>query len=106
MKDRMAGLAGEVELIRIETERFEATIGGTVDKVNLRLVEVETQMQEQHMDVETAVQLERLEEVERALLVLDPTQFVRKADLNGAATAHSTQYSAPDTFSPPVDAQR
>jgi hypothetical protein len=43
----------------------------------LRLTEVETQLQDQAMDTETAVQLERLEEVERALIALDPSQFVR-----------------------------
>jgi ribosome maturation factor RimP len=104
MKDRMVGVAGEVELIRIETERFEKTLGETIDKVNLRLVEVETQLQEQHLDVQTAVQLERLEEVERALLALDPDQFVRRSDLDGPVDAD--QFSAPAPFSPPVDAQR
>ncbi len=80
LKDRMAGVAGEVELIRIETERFQESIGESMDKTNLRVVELETQMQEQHLDVETAVQLERLEEVERALIALDPSQFVRRTD--------------------------
>lgn len=108
MKDRMGGLAGEVELIRIENDRFQSTVGETIDKVNLRLVEVETQLQEQHLDVETAVQLERLEEVERALLALDPTQFVRKSDLgpNGAANGSTPHFSAPTTLSPPVDVPR
>ena len=80
MKDRMTGVAGEVELIRIETERFQESMGESLDKTNLRVVELETQMQEQHLDVETAVQLERLEEVERALIALDPGQFVRRTD--------------------------
>ena len=34
------------------------------------------------MDVSEAVQLERLEEIERALIELDPNQFVRKVDVN------------------------
>jgi hypothetical protein len=110
MKDRMAGLAGEVELLRIETERFEASTGQTIDKVHLRLVEVETQLQEHHLDVDTAVQLERLEEVERALLVLDPTQFVRKSDLdgttNGASSPATEPSAASHAFSPPVDVPR
>jgi len=87
MKDRMTGVAGEVELIRIENERFQESMGDSLDKTNLRLVELETQMQEQHLDVETAVQLERLEEVERALIALDPSQFVRKGETTGGAVA-------------------
>ncbi len=80
MKDRVASAAGEVELVRIEVERFQKTMGESLDKTVGRIVEIETQMQEQHLDVETAVQLERLEEVERALLFLDPSQFVRRED--------------------------
>ncbi len=72
MKDRVASAAGEVELVRIEVERFQKTMGESMDKTVGRIVELETQMQDQHLDVETAVQLERLEEVERALLALDP----------------------------------
>lgn len=80
MKDRVGGLAGEVELVRIEVERFQKSMGEQMDKSIGRIVELETQMQEQHMDVDTAVQLERLEEVERALIALDPGQFVRRED--------------------------
>ncbi len=83
MKDRMTGVAGQVELIRIDNERFQESMGDSLDKTNLRLVELEEQVQEQHLDVETAVQLERLEEVERALIALDPNQFVRKGEAGG-----------------------
>ena len=82
LKDRVGGLAGQVELIRIETERFQESMGQTMDRAVVRIVEVETQLQEQHLDVETAVQLERLEEVERALIALDPNQFVRRSDVS------------------------
>jgi hypothetical protein len=134
MKDRMGSVAGEVELIRIETERFQESMGQTMDKSVMRIVELETQLQEQHLDVETAVQLERLEEVERALIALDPSQFVRRTDVspnghtatgngangngangngtNGSASAAddvspsaSAPFSAPTPFSPPVNAQ-
>ncbi|HYN32534.1 MAG TPA: hypothetical protein VES40_07915 [Ilumatobacteraceae bacterium] len=111
LKDRVAGLAGEVELIRIETERFQESMGQTMDKAVVRIVEVETQLQEQQLDVETAVQLERLEEVERALIALNPDQFVRRSDaaatsshINGASLT-STSFAPPATFSAPVDAQ-
>jgi len=77
LKDRVRSAAGEAELVRIEMERFQASTSATIDKTTMRLTEVETQMQDQAMDTETAVQLERLEEVERALIALDPSQFVR-----------------------------
>ena len=41
--------------------------------------EIEAQLADT-MDVSEAVQLERLEEIERALLELDPDQFVRKVE--------------------------
>jgi uncharacterized phage infection (PIP) family protein YhgE len=96
MKDRVASAAGEVELVRIEVERFQKSVGESLDKAVGRLVELETQVQEQHMDVETAVQLERLEEVERALLALDPGQFVRRDE----AAAPHTPAAAPSPVAP------
>ncbi len=88
LKDRFGGVAGEVELMRIEAERFQESVSATIDKTVGRLVDLETQVQEQHLDVETAVQLERLEEVERALIALDPNLFVLRSDVDsGAARA-------------------
>ncbi len=97
MKDRVASAAGEVELVRIEVERFQKSMGESMDKTVGRIVEIETQLQEQHMDVETAVQLERLEEVERALLALDPSQFVRRDEATSAFVgSRSEPVSPPD----------
>ncbi len=108
MKDRVASAAGEVELVRIEVERFQKSMGESMDTTVGRIVELETQMQEQHMDVETAVQLERLEEVERALLALDPDQFVRRDEAaqpmsNGAADPLSP-LTPPTPFEPQASA--
>jgi len=109
MKDRVNGLAGEVELVRIEVERFQKSMGESLDKTVSRIVELETQMQEQHMDVDTAVQLERLEEVERALLALDPGQFVRReesfASLASAPPSSLNPLTPPTPFEPQVSAQ-
>ncbi len=92
LKDRFGAVAGEVELMRIEAERFQESVGATIDKTVGRLVDLETQVQEQHLDVETAVQLERLEEVERALIALDPNQFVLRSDLDaGSARLRSDE---------------
>ncbi len=110
MKDRVASAAGEVELVRIEVERFQKSMGESMDKTVGRIVEIETQMQEQHMDVETAVQLERLEEVERALLALDPDQFVRRSDtaptpMAAPSASPLTPLSPPTPFEPQPTAQ-
>ncbi len=72
MKEKISSALGQAELVRIEMERFEETINERLEKTATRLTEVETTVQDQAMDVETAVQLERLEEVERAVLMLDP----------------------------------
>ncbi len=101
MKERVTSVAGEVELLRIENERYQKSLGETIDKTVARLVDVETQLQEHHMDVDTAVQLERLEEVERAIIALDPAQFVRRDELVGAAMPSPTNpLSNPQPFAP------
>ena len=100
MKDRVASAAGEVELVRIEVDRFKESMGESLDKTVGRIVDIETQLQEQHLDVETAVQLERLEEVERALLALDPSQFVRREE--PMASPPTTEPSAVNPLTPPT----
>jgi hypothetical protein len=72
IKEKVSSALGQAELVRIEMDRFQETIKDNLDKTAVRLTEIETTVQDQHMDVETAVQLERLEEVERAVLMLDP----------------------------------
>ena len=52
-----------------------------VGKSALRMAEIEALLTDE-MDVSASVQLERLEELERALTALDPDQFVRKSDPN------------------------
>ncbi len=109
MKDRVASAAGEVELVRIEVERFQKSMGESLDKTIGRIVDLETQVQEQHLDVETAVQLERLEEVERALIALDPVQFVRREEMGPKAAAEDPRpvdpLSPPTPFEPQATAQ-
>jgi hypothetical protein len=103
MKDRVASAAGEVELVRIEVERFQKSMGESMDKTVVRIVELEAQLQEQHMDVETAVQLERLEEVERALIALDPSQFVRRSEASrpdDPLSDPASPLTAPTPFAP------
>lgn len=78
LKDKMSSAAGEAMLVRIEMERLEKSVAEKTDGLVVRMTDVETQLQDATMDVSTAVQLDRLEEIERSLLELDPNQFVRK----------------------------
>ena len=78
LKDKMSSAAGEAMLVRIEMERMEKSVSEKTDGLVVRMTDVEAQLQDATMDVSTAVQLDRLEEIERSLLELDPTKFVLK----------------------------
>lgn len=95
LSERVSTAAGEAVLIRIETERFQESVKETNDKMVVRISDVESQLQAQEMDVETAVQLERLEEIERALIELDPAQFVRVDGDRSTSTARSNAADVP-----------
>jgi SMC interacting uncharacterized protein involved in chromosome segregation len=82
MKEKMSTAAGEAMLVRIEMERLEKGVNEKSDGLAVRVTELESQLADATMDVSTAVQLDRLEEIERALLEIDPTKFVLK---DGAA---------------------
>jgi hypothetical protein len=80
VKEKVSSAAGEAMLVRIEMERMEKSVAERTDTLAVRMTDVETQLQDATMDVSTAVQLDRLEEIERALIELDPNQFVRKPE--------------------------
>lgn len=82
VKEQLSSAVGEAMLVRIEVDRFIASQEERFDATALRLSEIEAQLADT-MDVSEAVQLERLEEIERALLELNPNQFVRKVEANG-----------------------
>ncbi len=77
LKDKMSSAVGEAMLVRIEMERLEKAVNERTDTLSIRMTEVETQVQDATMDVSTAMQLDRLEEIERALIELNPDNFVR-----------------------------
>jgi hypothetical protein len=79
VKEQLSSAVGEAMLVRIEVDRFITTQDEKFDATSLRLAEIESQLVDT-MDVSEAVQLERLEEIERALLELNPNQFVRKVE--------------------------
>ncbi len=78
LKEKMSSAVGEAMLVRIEMERLEKGVNEKTDTLAVRMTDLETQVQDSTMDVSTAVQLDRLEEIERSLLELDPSKFVLK----------------------------
>jgi hypothetical protein len=100
VKNQLSAAVGEAMLVRIEIDRLSANTEEKIDKATLRMAEIEAQLADE-MDVSAAVQLERLEELERAVIELNPDQFVRKTDpqvgghLNNAGTTTSFDPSLP-----------
>jgi uncharacterized protein YicC (UPF0701 family) len=84
LKDKMSSAAGEAMLVRIEMERLEKSVAEKTDGLVVRMTDVETQLQDATMDVSTAVQLDRLEEIERSLIEL-PNVFVQRAEAGQSA---------------------
>ena len=94
LKEQMSAAVGEAMLVRIELDRFTANTDEKIDRSNLRMAEIEAKLSDT-MDVTAVVQLERLEEIERALVELDPAQFVRADGGPGTAPAGLTPGAAP-----------
>ena len=84
-------------LVRIELDRLAGTTDEKLDRTNLRMAEIEALLSDE-MDVSAAVQLERLEEIERALAELDPDTFVRHTDPTAGVRTH--EVAAEAGFSP------
>jgi predicted house-cleaning noncanonical NTP pyrophosphatase (MazG superfamily) len=76
VKAAMSAAIGEATLVRIELDRVVAMVDEKVGKQTVRLSEIEGMLGDT-MDASTAVQLERLDELERQMQLLDPSQFVR-----------------------------
>jgi hypothetical protein len=92
LKDKMSSAAGEAMLVRIEMERMQKGLTEKTDGLAVRMTDVETQLQDATMDVSTAVQLDRLEEIERSLIEL-PNVFVQRDDAFAGASGTSSQDS-------------
>ena len=80
VKEQLSSAVGEAMLVRIELDRLAAETDEKLDKSTLRMAEIEAQLSDT-MDVSAVVQLERLEELERAIIELNPAQFVRVSDV-------------------------
>ncbi|MBP8211903.1 MAG: hypothetical protein KAY11_20240, partial [Ilumatobacteraceae bacterium] len=97
MKEQLSAAIGEAMLVRIEVDRIVSTTEEKIGKNSLRMAEIEALLVDE-LDVSASVQLERLEELERALVALDPDQFVRKTDMNaGSAASRPSTTSTPTT---------
>ena len=86
VKEQLSATVGEAMLVRIEMERYTTSTEEKLDKNAIRMAEIEAKL-EDDMDVSTAVQLERLEELERAIVALNPDQFVRRTDPDVSLTS-------------------
>lgn len=99
MKEQLSSAVGEAMLVRIEVDRVVASTEEKIAKNSLRMAEVEALLADE-MEVSASVQLERLEELERAITALDPDQFVRKTDPTaGSASPRPATTSAQDLAS-------
>lgn len=74
LKSQMSNAIGEAMLVRIELDRVVANTDEKLDKQAVRLSEIEALLTDE-MDVGQAVQLERIDELERAIAMLDPAHF-------------------------------
>lgn len=77
LDEQLTATVGEATIARIELERLGQRVAERLDTMQVRVGELEAQVAEQ-MDVSVAVQLERLDELERAVIELDPDTLVRK----------------------------
>jgi len=95
IREQLSSAVGEAMLVRIEIDRVAATTDERLDRSALRMAEIESLLGDE-MDVSASVQLERLDELERAISALNPDQFVRKVDpgANGATSATDRSLSS------------
>jgi hypothetical protein len=89
LKEKLSTAIGEAVLVRIDMERLEKSLAERFDTVALRVTDVESQLADTAADVGAAVQLERLEELERAVIEIDPNKFVTRSELERAGAAPS-----------------
>ena len=94
VKEQLSAAVGEAMLVRIELDRVVANTDEKIGKNTLRMAEIEALLADE-LDVTASVQLERLEELERAFVALNPDQFVRKTDAtgNGHANCHANGHA-------------
>ncbi|MCU1501215.1 MAG: hypothetical protein JWM12_569 [Ilumatobacteraceae bacterium] len=101
LREQMSRAVGEAMLVRIEMDRMSQGMEQQLDRHGLRMGEIEALISD-HMDTGTAVQLDRLDELERAVAELDPDQFVRRSAGHRGTTADGRAGSDQPTPSGPA----
>lgn len=102
LKEQLSSALGEVMLVRIEIDRAVASTEDKIGKATLRMAEIEALLSDE-MDVSSAVQLERLDEIERALAELDPERAAPSApDLPAPAATPAALTTPPPPVAPPT----
>jgi hypothetical protein len=84
LRERVSTVAGEAALARIEMDRLTAGLDDRFDRILQRLGSVETKVTSDS-EVEMSVQLDRIDELERALAELDPDRYVLRDELAGTS---------------------
>lgn len=103
LREKMQTAVGEAVLMRIEMDRLSGSLDERFDSVRVRLSEVESQVSD-NMDISTAVQLERLEELERAVMFLTPTDAPEARAMANAQASRAARPDAPVTVFSGTDA--
>ena len=113
IRAEMSRAVGEATLVRIEFDRAVATMTERTELQTIRMSEIEGLLVD-HMDVSTAVQLERLDELERQMALVEPphiTKVVRVqepvanmysdggASFGGLSTGEATEVTPPGGIS-------
>jgi len=98
LREKLSTAIGEAVLVRIEMERLDKSLAERFDTVALRVTDVETQLADATADVSTAVQLERLEELERAVIEIDPNKFVTRSEFQQAGPVRTGAPLDPPTL--------
>lgn len=76
MRAEMSRAVGEATLVRIEFDRAVASMTERSELQTIRMSEIEGLLVD-HMDVSTAVQLERLDELERQMALIEPPAIAK-----------------------------
>lgn len=87
LRAEMSSAVGEAMLVRIELDRVVAATDEKIDKQTIRMSEIEGLLVD-HMDVSTAVQLERLDELERQMALVEPPQGLLSSDRAAATNSN------------------
>ncbi|MCU1362095.1 MAG: hypothetical protein JWN99_3384 [Ilumatobacteraceae bacterium] len=92
LRSEMSSAVGEAMLVRIELDRVVAATDVKIDKQTIRMTEIESLLDD-HMDVSTSVQLERLDELERQIALIEPPQHVPGVARAAAAEAEAGEHA-------------